>query len=112
MKPEHHKLVKVLCETRQFLARPENNFDWSTWEDASAALREMDEIIARIESGSLPPKSAIEILFAPTGPIQEASVSSGWGEEFIELANRFDRVVAQAYSESVLAQLKHMLRVG
>jgi len=30
-------------------------------------------------------------LFAPTGPIQEVSLSSGWGQEFLELAERFDK---------------------
>jgi hypothetical protein len=29
-------------------------------------------------------------LFAPTGPIQEVSLSSGWGDMFLELAKRMD----------------------
>ena len=33
----------------------------------------------------------IRVLFAPTGPIQEVSLSSGWGHEFIKLAERFDK---------------------
>jgi hypothetical protein len=32
----------------------------------------------------------LRVLFAPTGPIQEVSVSSGWGDAFLELADRFD----------------------
>jgi len=31
------------------------------------------------------------ILFLPTGPIQEVSLSSGWGNELVALADRFDR---------------------
>jgi hypothetical protein len=31
------------------------------------------------------------ILFLPTGPMQEVSLSSGWGDEFVALADRFDR---------------------
>ena len=36
----------------------------------------------------------MQVLFAPTGPIQEVSLSSGWENDFIELANRFDDAVA------------------
>ncbi len=30
---------------------------------------------------------------APTGSIQEVSVSSGWGEEFLAVSERFDAVI-------------------
>jgi hypothetical protein len=38
----------------------------------------------------------MEVLFAPTGPIQEVSISSGWGEAFLSLAERFDAAMAMA----------------
>ncbi len=34
----------------------------------------------------------VAILFAPTGPIQEVSISNGWGEFFIKLADKFDEI--------------------
>jgi hypothetical protein len=86
----HPDLVGVLREARALLARPGNDFAWSSWDAASDALREMDDLISRIESGALPSHLDLEVLFAPTGPIQEVSVSSGWGEEFLGLADRFD----------------------
>ncbi|PYJ56029.1 MAG: hypothetical protein DME24_23380, partial [Verrucomicrobia bacterium] len=75
--PKHKKLIAVLREAREFLARPDNDFAWSSWDDAAAALREIDGFISRIEVGDMPERSAIELLFLPTGPIQEVSVSSG-----------------------------------
>jgi ferredoxin len=45
----------------------------------------------------LPPRGDLSVLFAPTGPIQEVGVSSGWGEAFLELAERFDRAAGRAY---------------
>src|SRR5437016_4374893 len=106
MKSRHETLVEILREARQFLSRTDNDFAWSSWEDAPAALSEIDGIIARIESGDMPKRSDIEILFFPTGPIQEVSVSSGWGQEFLDLASRFDRAVARAYGEGVFARLE------
>jgi hypothetical protein len=106
---KRQKLIEVLREARQFLSRPDNDFAWSSWEDAPAALGEIDGIITRIESGDMPKRSDIEVLFLPTGPIQEVSVSSGWGQEFCELATRFDTAIASAYGEDVFAQLGRLL---
>jgi len=35
----------------------------------------------------------MSVLFAPTGPIQEVSLSSGWGQGFLKLAEDFDAAV-------------------
>jgi hypothetical protein len=87
MTREYVELLKVLEEARRWLALPENDFAWSSWEDQAAALREVDEGIAAVTRGE---DTDLTILFAPTGPIQEVSLSSGWGEAFIDLASRFD----------------------
>jgi hypothetical protein len=88
-----NELVEVLRETREFLARPDNNFIWSHWDGAADALREFDALVAQIESGDTSRRSDLELLFAPTGSIQEVSISSGWGEEFLTLSARLDAVI-------------------
>jgi hypothetical protein len=109
MNSKHQGLIDVLRDARQFLARPDNDYAWSSWEDAPAALHEIDGLIACIESGTLPKRSDIELLFLPTGPLQEVSVSSGWGQQFLDLASRFDHAVARAYGEDVFTQLGRIL---
>ena len=81
------KLIDILKEAKALLARDGNNFSWSSWIDHDHAISEIDSIITKLENGSVPD---IGVLFAPTGPIQEVSLSSGWGDEFLELADRFD----------------------
>jgi hypothetical protein len=90
-------LAQVLRDARTLLARPENDFAWSSWKDADAALRELDALIAHVEAGTLPRKADLTILFAPTGRMQEVSLSSGWSGEFLALAARFDNVVKMVY---------------
>ncbi len=85
-------LLLVLTRTRRLLALPENDFSGSSWENQEAALDEIDSHIRQIEAGSLP---EIEALFAPTGPIQEVSLSSGWRQEFIALSDQFDAAWAR-----------------
>ena len=83
-------LLQVLREARQLLARPANNFDWSAWENADAALREIDAVVQTLDTGGQPDSLQLRVLFGPTGPIQEVSISSGWGDTFLTLAERFD----------------------
>ena len=86
---EHlQKLITVLREARALLALESNDFLWSSWRDQDQAISEIDSNITALENGSIP---EIGVLFAPTGPIQEVSLSSGWGQEFLELAERFDK---------------------
>ena len=60
--------------------------------DQEAALDEIDRHIARLEAGEAR-AGDMAVLFLPTGPIQEVSLSSGWGDEFVALADRFDKAV-------------------
>ena len=90
------ELVSVLREARVLLAHPDNDFVWSSWQGAVDALSEVDGCIASLEAGIMPPSLELSILFAPTGPIQEVSLSSGWGQEFLAVAERFDHAFARA----------------
>jgi hypothetical protein len=91
------QLVEVLRESRALLALPGNDFAWSSWEDAPAALAELDRQIAAIEGGRLPPQLDLAVLFAPTGPMQEVSLSSGWAQQFLEVAARFDAAAERVW---------------
>jgi hypothetical protein len=84
-------LLAVMTEIRRLLALPENDFAWSSWRDQRAALADIDQYISDFKKGAMPHLSC---LFAPTGPLQEASLRSGWGAEFIALAERFDSEMA------------------
>jgi hypothetical protein len=94
------QLANVLREARALLALPGNDFAWSSWGDADAALAEVDGLVATLEAGRLPSRLIVSALFAPTGPIQEVSLSSGWADEFLALATRCDTAVEAAYNAS------------
>ena len=91
--PSLSKLIFVFEETRKLLERPQNDFTWSSWEDREAALGEIDQVLSALRSGNLPGESTLEVLFAPTGPIQEVSLSSGWDDDFIRLSDMFDEAM-------------------
>ena len=94
--PSVVKLISVVEDARALLADPSNDFAWSSWAGREDALEELDDILSALRSGVPPGKLPMEVLFAPTGPIQEVSLSSGWGGKFLELAERFDEAMAAA----------------
>lgn len=83
-------LTDVLARMRELIAFPGNDFGWSTWDDAGEALEEFDALVAEIGRGGRPHR--MTVLFLPTGPLQELSISSGWGEEYLVLSARFDEL--------------------
>ena len=78
-------LLKVLRDVRSLLALPNNNFDWSPWGNGAEALRELESIIGRVRLGAPLYIDQIAVLFAPTGPIQEVSLSSGAGRSVVSV---------------------------
>jgi hypothetical protein len=85
-------LLAVLDDVRALLALPDNDYSWSSFGDAEAALAELAGLRAGVVAGS-PDVFTLRVLFAPTGPIQEVSLSSGWGHEFLAVAERFDAAI-------------------
>lgn len=89
------ELMKVLQETRSLLTLADNDFAWSSWNDSAEALEEFDGLVSKIETGRFFHWADLTIFFAPTGPIQEVSLSSGWGREFVDVAARFDAALME-----------------
>jgi hypothetical protein len=86
----------VLAAARPLVARPDNDFMYSSWFDTEHALREVDEMAAALD-GDLPlPAGQLGVVFAPTGPMHELAVSSGWSRAFGDLANEVDDALAAA----------------
>lgn len=87
------ELINILRDARAFLQREDSDYAWSSWKDEQTAVAEIDEIIEGLMWGGSPPE-VLHVIFAPTGPMQEVSLSSGWAQEFLDLASRFDRAMA------------------
>ena len=84
-------LANILRSAEELLSLPDNDFAWSSWADQAAAVAEIQSMLAVVEAGELPDRTSVSVLFAPTGPIQEVSLSSGWADAFLQLAERYDR---------------------
>lgn len=90
MSVARESLVHVLEDAKALVSREGNDFAWSTWKDREHAISEIDGYIAKVRQGDRSLYSDLWMMFAPTGDLQEVSLSSGWAQEFLELASRFD----------------------
>jgi hypothetical protein len=93
---KRNALLSVLREARQRVdAAGDDAYDWSSWSGRTEALAELDGFIRSVEVGEVP-RLDIAVVFAPTGPLQEVSMASGWSEEFLALAERVDKALGSS----------------
>ena len=85
-------LILVLESAIELVQIPENDFCWSYWENAQEATEEISKLLNLAKSYTLPERIEVAVLFAPTGPLQEVSLSSSWGQSFLKVAEKYDEI--------------------
>ena len=93
-------LVHVLESAIELVQIPSNEFCWSYWEDTEEATKEITKLLNIVRCYSLPERVEVAALFAPTGPLQEVSLSSGWAEQFLRVAEKYDQVERRLWPNS------------
>ena len=88
----YEALSHVLESAIELVQIPDNDFCWSYWEDAEEATKEISKLLNMVKSYALPERVDVGVLFAPTGPLQEVSLSSGWAGPFLKVAEKYDHV--------------------
>ncbi len=92
-------LIQVLESAIELVDIPDNDFAWSSWETADDARKELNDLIVRVKAGDIPERLDVSVLFGPTGPLQEVSLSSGWAETFLKVAERFDELERSLWNQ-------------
>ena len=94
--PDLARLADVFEEACALVLLGDNDFTWSSWRDAPTAQAELEGMLATLRAGRLPSLLTMQVIFAPTGPLQELSLSSGWSQRLVTLADAFDAALAGA----------------
>jgi ATP-dependent Clp protease protease subunit len=81
-------LREVLSDTKAFIKKSEESI-WAGLSPAEIAT-DLDIAIDRIDENKAVDASHLKMLFAPTGPLQESAMASGWSEEYMRLSKEFD----------------------
>ena len=88
-----NSLLRVLARCRELVANSENS-DWSCI-SVPGILRSLDAGLNAVSAETRPDVDELSLLFLPTGPLQETSMSNGWTDEFLTLSSEFDALIAK-----------------
>ncbi len=86
-------VISILQEVKRVIEHPGTDVVWTRYDSVEEAAEDISQHVERLRSGDLSKIEDLTLLFAPTGSLQEISISSGWSEGFLYLAARFDRAI-------------------
>ncbi|MDR3197475.1 MAG: hypothetical protein LBU34_06345 [Planctomycetaceae bacterium] len=84
VKTELEILLKYLNQSR------DSAYAYDTVEDIKNIV---NDIINEINDNKTINKEKIEFLFVPTGSLQDTSIDNGWGEKFLVIANKIEKMI-------------------
>ena len=89
------KLISVLNELLEIATRYETDVTWSHYDTKDEFIADLDRHLSKLQSQDLSEIGELKSLFAPTGSLQEISLSSGWAENYLKIASDFDRIASR-----------------
>lgn len=106
MENKYAAVISILLEVRSIIDSLYTDVVWSRFNNVNEALEYIDSSIEALtrQDGSV--LDDLKILFAPTGSLQEISIRSGWGNEFIEISSKFDAAM-EFIEENKLNAIQH-----
>jgi hypothetical protein len=84
------EVAAVLRETLALVCRDGADFSWSGWRDRGHARAELEGLSRRLALEPAAVAGTLGVIFAPSGPLQELALSSGWADDYLTLAARAD----------------------
>lgn len=84
------------CEDKVKL--PTTDLEWTSYHSVQELLDELNDCTNRLRKNDLSYIEKLKVLFLPTGDLQDISISSGWGQEYLTIAERFDKEVGMRLS--------------
>lgn len=98
IKTNHREELLQIIEVVRSTVHPETELIYSYFESVDELLRELDELSEGVKNGELESLSTLSMHFAPTSGFQELSMQNGWSEEYLKIAEEFDRI-SDSYSK-------------
>ena len=96
----HHPreaLQQILAATLELVSLPDNDFSWSSWDDAAHARAEIEGLIAQLQHDVLPDQLQLAVLNAVTRPLKELAMGSVWADTYLRNAAICDDVANLAW---------------
>ncbi len=90
---DQSELRRVLVETKKHCeGSEETGYSHLT---TGEVTHQLQAAVTCLDEGRQPDFETLRILFAPTCSLQDIAIDNGWGEDFLVLAEAFDRASNQ-----------------
>ena len=83
-------IIEILETVKKLILEPKTDISWSTFNSKDELIIEIDAHIQKLKLRDFSKVTDLIILFAPTSDFQEISLSSGWGNRYLNISERFD----------------------
>ncbi len=87
----NNELIELLTELKKRIS-DDSDVAWTRFNTVQELRDHIDDFISRLQHGDKDVLNEINIDFAPTSTFQELSISNGWSDDFMKLADQFDRI--------------------
>ena len=72
---------------------PDTDMIFTRYENVKDYTNYLEQLLIKIKTGDIEALYKLKLEFAPTGNLQELSISNGWGKAFLKIAEDFDDVI-------------------
>lgn len=83
-------LIELLTEIIRIVDSPETDIVWTKYNSIEELVSEINSYIDSLKIGDESVIKDINFLFAPTGSLQEISISNDWVDKFIGISSVVD----------------------
>ena len=87
--------IKQISRLKILLSLPTTNVIWSNYNSADEAIKDLEDIEKGLKGSDKNAVDRLCFLLAPTGSLQEISISSGWENEYLEIATALEKLVGK-----------------
>ena len=89
------KAIEQISRLKNLLSLPTTDVVWSSYNSADEAIKDLEEIEKGLKNSDKNVVDRLCYLLSPTGSLQEISISSGWGYEFLDIADALEKAVGR-----------------
>jgi hypothetical protein len=89
------EVIIQIVRLKTLISLPTTDVGWSAYTSADEALKDLEEIENGLKELDKDAVDKLCFLLLPTADLQEISISSGWGDEFLIIAEAIEKALGK-----------------
>jgi hypothetical protein len=89
------ELIEIINKVKDKISE-DSNMVWTHYDTPKELRDELESYTQGLRNGDMSSLEKIKVLFLPTATLQEHSISNGWPDEYLALAEKFDNLYSMA----------------